>query len=540
MDLSELFSSPIEKDTDSHLDNSDFVMKERCRNNLELFCKYYFPDIFTSEFCDFHKDVFSTIEDYIFGRKKGKKYMVRAAPRGHGKSQIISMATPLFCICYGYKKNILIVSDTNSQAEQFIGDIKIELEDNERLIADFGDLVGTSKWRAGEIVTSTNIHCVGKGAGQKLRGTKYNNTRPDLIIVDDLENDESVETKGQRDKLFIWFTKALLKCGDPNVNIIYIGTILSYNSLLNRVLTEPQYSMWDRKIYKAIYKFSDSPLWDEWETLILEADIENNKSTASKAYELYEKNKKEMLDGVECLWKEREEDYYYNLMIDKIMDEESFNSEHQNDPITDNMRDFKLEWIENNMYDELPEITEVYGGVDPTVVVSKRSDTSAIILVGRGVDNKLYVIEADVKKRSAEQVIDDMVYIIANNYDMIKGFIVETNAMQQFFANTVKQKFLDMGMYVPWIEIKHPQGVSKERRIKSMIPYIKNGFVKFHSSQKRLLSQLKNYPKDNDDGVDCLQTIVEQMVGITATSSFSFGNLINNNESNVNIFKKRW
>jgi hypothetical protein len=160
--------------------------KDRCSKNLELFCSHYFPDVFTSEFCDFHRDVFRTIEDYFFNSDYAglKKYMARAAPRYHGKSQVISMGLPLWCICYKYKYNILIVSDTSDQAEQFITDIKIELEDNEMLIQDFGDLVGKSTWKVGKIVTSNGVHCVAKGASQKLRGIKYNSKRPDLIIID--------------------------------------------------------------------------------------------------------------------------------------------------------------------------------------------------------------------------------------------------------------------------------------------------------------------------------------------------------------------
>ena len=58
--------------------------KEKCSKDLELFCKRYFPDIFSSEFCEFHRDVFKTIEQYLFNDdyKNQKNYMARAAPRG--------------------------------------------------------------------------------------------------------------------------------------------------------------------------------------------------------------------------------------------------------------------------------------------------------------------------------------------------------------------------------------------------------------------------------------------------------------------------
>ena len=155
-----------------------------------------------------------------------------------------------------------------------------------------------------------------------------------------------------------------------------------------------------------------------------------------------------MLSDVDCLWPQKSEDYYYDLMLEKVMDEDSFNSEQQNTPQTESTRVFKDEWIHRNLYTVAPEMKEIYGAVDPTIVDSKQSDTSAIIILGKAVDNHIYVLEADIRKRKAEDVIDDMQRIICMYYDRLDGFVVETNAMQQFFSNTVKKKFLDSGMYV--------------------------------------------------------------------------------------------
>jgi predicted phage terminase large subunit-like protein len=345
----------------------------------------------------------------------------------------------------------------------------------------------------------------------------------------DLENDENVETEGQRRKLFNWFMKALLKCGGASPIFIYIGTILNYSAMLYKVLHEAQFAMWDRKIYKAVYKFSDCPLWDDWEKIItsinLIDDEEKQKAISKDAFDFYRSNREAMLENVVCLWPEKEEDYYYNLMVEKVMDEESFNSEEQNDPMTDDLRDFKEQWLIENTYIELPEITEYYGAVDPTIVASKQSDTSAIIILGRGIDNKIYVIEADVKKRKAEDVIEDMIYIIVKYYDKLQGFVVEANCMQQFFANTVKQKFEDLQLYVKWIEVKHPQGDSKPRRIKSMTQWVKNGYIKFNKNHTKLWSQLKNYPKDADDAPDALQMALEPMLGLSGRTKLCFESL---------------
>ena len=92
---------------------------------------------------------------------------MRAAPRGHGKSQILSFAYPLWCALYGYAKNILIVSDTAEQAIQFVMAIKDELAENELILDTFGNKEG-SVWAQQKIITRDKIQIVGKGAGQKL------------------------------------------------------------------------------------------------------------------------------------------------------------------------------------------------------------------------------------------------------------------------------------------------------------------------------------------------------------------------------------
>lgn len=482
--------------------------KKECARDLELFCKHYFPDAFTSEFCDFHKDIFQTIQTAVLDEPNEEHDIARAAPRGHGKSQLISFAAPLWVALYHYKENILIVSDTGDQVEQFIADIKTNLEENELLLADFGNLATEKKkWRQREIVLDNNVHIVGRSAGQSLRGIKWYSNRPDFIVIDDLENDESVETEGQRNKLYNWFMKVLLKCGNTTPVFIYIGTILSYDSLLYKVIHDVKFAMWNRKLYKAVYTFSKSDLWNTWESIFSNLSLGNK--AKEQAYAFYKKNREAMLEGTKALWEAKEPDYYYHLMQSKFVDEEAFNSEFQNDPLTDDMRTFQTAWLNANLYTTLPEITEVYYAVDLSMGKSRHADTSAIIGVGKGVDNYLYVLEADIKhKRPPDVVIDDLEWHIAKYYSKLKCFAIETVAFLEFVADTMKERLMKKGFYVPWEEITKG---NKDMRIKTLVPLIKHGYIKFHESQTELLRQLRNYPKDNDDGVDALQMAISKI-----------------------------
>ncbi len=475
--------------------------KMECATDLALFAKTFFPNIFTGEFCEFHLEVFKKLEEQTLKNNNEKYYFVRAAPRGHGKSQILSFAYPLWCALYGYAKNILIVSDTAEQAIQFVMAIKDELAENELILDTFGNKEG-SVWAQQKIITRDKIQIVGKGAGQKLRGIKYRQFRPDKIIIDDLENDENVETEAQRAKLLNWFQKALLPCGSVNEKVFYIGTVLNYESLLNKVLTMPEYSMWDRKKYQAVYEFSKSPLWDKWEAILRD---ENNPDAGTKAEKFFYAHRNAMLKGTKILWAEKMKDHYYDLMKIRFMNPESFDSEYQNDPISEATRDFKEEWF--SYWTILPEITGVYIGVDPSLAKKAKSDTSAIVVIGKGADNLLYVLNASIARRKPDKIIDDLISMCIMYRKKLVKVGIEAVQFQAFFAQECAKRAIAMDMPLPIEPMQST--IEKGLRLKGLIPFVKNGTLKFHTSQTRLLNEMKRFPKGSDDGMDALKFAIE-------------------------------
>ena len=126
----------------------------------------------------------------------------------------------LHAVVYGYKHYILLLSDSSEQAEGFLDEIKTELEENADLIEDFGSLKGEKTWRSNGILTKNDIKVEAIGSGKKVRGRKHRNWRPDLIVLDDIENDENVNTPEQRKKLKSWFEKAVSKAGDTYTDIL--------------------------------------------------------------------------------------------------------------------------------------------------------------------------------------------------------------------------------------------------------------------------------------------------------------------------------
>lgn len=472
---------------------------KECAESLELFAKTYFPTVFSSEFCLMHTEVFASAEDMILRRKKRKNYYVRAAPRGHGKSQVISFLLIIWCIVYKYKQNILLVSDTLDQAKSFISAIKTELEENELIQRDFGNLMSEEKWAQDKIVTSNKVQVYGRGAGQKLRGNKYGSIRPQLVIIDDLENDEAVETEAQRRKLFNWFMKALIPVGTPTTDYIYIGTVLHYESLLQKLLTEPSFSMWNRKRYQAIQHFSESPLWDEWEAMMLD---ENNSQAYEDSYQFYVAHREEMLDGVESLWPQSGRDYYENMMELRISDLGAFASEYQNEPVDPSQAEFLADWFD--YYYELPEIVGVYGACDPSLGKS-RSDRAAIIWAGKDANGYLYILEVNMGRYHPDRLIEMIIAGAMKYSDKLRSVSIETVQFQAMFKDEVAKRGLNAGIQIPITEFNDK--TPKEIRLRGLVPRVKNKYIKFRKDQTVLINEFLRFPKGSDDGMDAVNMI---------------------------------
>lgn len=491
---------------------------EECRTSLLKFCQRYLKHWFYSPFCNFHYDIINLLEDLTFNQSRRKVFTAVASPRGHAKSTLVSKAYPLWLACYRHAENILMIADTVSQCEDYLDDIKGEFEANDLLIEDFGNLVSKRRWKTGEIITANGVHITCKGTGSKIRGVSKNGKRPDVIIMDDLENDELVESQPIRKKLRSWLNKAVIPAAHTDCKFFLIGTVLHEDSLLNNLLHSPEYSYWKRFFYQAVQEFSHSPYWEEWEQ-ILQSDEDG---VDEKAYQFYKEHRTEMLKDVKALWMDKNEDYYYDMMVLRASDPDAFSSEYQNIAISPETQVFNQDLIDEATYDELPcEIKEIYIGVDPSLGKRADSDLSSICVVGRGVDNVLYILEIDARRRKAEDLMEDM-YCMAIKYRDYKPMInLESNVFQYFFYEQSVKMFADRGFYITINPLK--TSTDKELRLKSLVPKFKQGYLKIHRKMKNLKVEMLTFPRGRTD--DILDSLFFAVDGVFVTSTGSFGSI---------------
>ncbi len=194
----------------------------------------YIPSIETLEFMVWRHTYFEEpnltplfhyriAEHYLHCEESGTR-AVRAF-RGSAKTSNTSYHC-LYRVDKGLDRYILILSDTQTQAESIISDIT-------DMAAELPHLK-VSRAIAGEIefiVNGKKAHIVGRGISGSLRGLRKSGLRAGLIVGDDLINDELAANKVRRDRLIRHWYKAVLPSLDPKGRVWVVGTPLSDGDL---------------------------------------------------------------------------------------------------------------------------------------------------------------------------------------------------------------------------------------------------------------------------------------------------------------------
>lgn len=470
---------------------------ERAKGDYEFFARTYFPH--------YIKHANAVLHDYLYQRlpalvdaKEGQHEAI-AAPRGNAKSTLVTQIFTLWCVLTGRKRYPIIVMDALDQAATMLEAIKAELQFNPRLAMDFPSAAGQGRvWQVGTITTVNDCKIQAFGSGKRMRGLRHGPHRPDLVIGDDLENDENVRSPEQRDKLESWLKKTVLSLGaaDDSMDVIVIGTILHYDSVLSRLLKNP---LWKRQKFKAIIQWPHRmDLWDEWEELLLNVDDEGQ-----AAAQFYRKHATAMEQGAQVCWPAGQP--LLKLMIKRARDgHAAFDSEQQNDPISGDDAPFAhgiIQFWVNRLNDWV-----FYGSCDPSLGKHGASRDPSALLVGgfNRTTGILDVVEAKIAKRLPDKIISDVIEL-QRQYRCVL-WAVESVQFQEFLRTELVKRSARLGIPVPArAVIPHSD---KLLRIESLQPHIANGLIRLHPSQTTLIEQLTHFPKaDHDDGPDALHML---------------------------------
>ncbi|MCF0159971.1 MAG: hypothetical protein HUJ99_04215, partial [Bacteroidaceae bacterium] len=258
---------------DTSSDESDTERERRIsglQKDYASFCEYYFPHFLTLRDKTTGEAV-RVIHNAPFHNKAARKVRetpnlkaVFMWPRGHAKSTHMDIFMPLW-LMFQPKRLInfmVIVGKSEDSANRLIGDIQAELEYNQRILSDFGEQKNMGDWQEGEFKTQSGVKFLACGRGQSPRGLRDRESRPDYIVIDDLDDDELCRNEKRVKELTAWVKEALFGSLDVGRGrFIMVGNLISKTSVLaNMASTEG--------VYLSKVKAVDTegnPVWaDKW------------------------------------------------------------------------------------------------------------------------------------------------------------------------------------------------------------------------------------------------------------------------------------
>lgn len=232
----------------------------------EFFIQFFLGDELTCPVPDFHIAAFHKMIDVTI------RQFVCAIPRGHAKTTLAKLSCIWYLLFSDYRF-VIYVSNTHTIAAPACQDI-IAFMETENFKVVFGEI----KWhirRESDGIYKFELNgklCILRaiGAGQQLRGINVDNARPDLGVIDDLEDNDNIATEQLFKKLKQWFYGPFKKCFNKfHYKLIHLGNMISSQCLLKEHVES---SFWASMHFGCLLS-NGQPLWpDLWSLEDLRAD----------------------------------------------------------------------------------------------------------------------------------------------------------------------------------------------------------------------------------------------------------------------------
>lgn len=464
--------------------------KYLCEKSLKYFSIYYFTKFHFFKMPDFHEEWY---KDLLFNDLVG---LILVTFRESAKTSLAKIKV-IHDICYAKKKFIIWTSYDQQKAEANLYDIALELQTNEKIIADFGNLFFedqrnkekfTQKKSIGEFITKNKIKVKAYSTGQSPRGEVYGEYRPDLIILDDIETLKTIESEARTYEVMQYIDELFSGLsGDANVlvlgNRLLEGGSISY--IEDKARIDNKWKLHDIPVIK-----NEEIVWKDKYVL-----------TDKEADEINKNIEDEKLQKVSLETKQR------------LLGYQAYNREMLNTPITDEEREFKKEWVQYIKPEEM-RFKNVRRFLTVDTAISEKDSADDTGIVDNSVDSEnFWNIRAYKFRINPKELID--LFFTWHKERNFEAIGVEKTIYLQAIKPFLDEEMRKRNVFLPIVELFHNQ-TAKETRIRGLIPRYSNRGVRHIVGEcEDLEKQLFSFPKGlKDDVVDALayqQQITEGM-----------------------------
>ena len=505
--------------------------------SLEFFCLYFLQDIYlpkedntAAPLAEVHHELWEDIQDSIIG--DGPEQLGRVVSRGTGKSAFGTLGPSIWSMAYKHKTYVLICSDIGSTAEKFIKDIKDNVIENKYIEDAFGKLLDDAnkdyKCNATQLEFTNRTFVEAISSTSPMRGRKYRNTRPDLIILDDYQSEDDVRTEEARQKKWKRYSDdvkfAKQRPVKRNGKIVKKGTVLMAwgtqqhkECFYSRLLKS---ATWKFKKYKGVfiddfinekgekvngldYYFSTG-LWKEFRDILFNF---KNEDRLEDAKEFYYEHEKEM--QFKTLWSEFWD--CLELALDYYENPNSFKQEVQGDVDSIGEKYFKRLSTEPRETIETHDFIKTMLCVDPAASGGANNDYCAFLVGSESSNGNKYARKAKLEKINARKEFDKYIQKMVDyllEYEDITHVNIEKNTFNGADANQLEKaikehpilKFRDITI------INEMQRKNKDDKISTIVPYVNNGTFIFAEEDEEFTNQLMEFAGQkftvHDDAAD--------------------------------------
>mgnify|MGYP000894031396 CR=1 FL=1 len=449
------------------------------KGNFEKFCQYYFPHYMSAPFGYFHKrDAKAIMQNKTF-------FGVLEWPRAHAKSVVVDVFITLFLKANNQLNGVILVSNNKDKAMMLLLDCQAELEANERYINDYGKQVTYGDWTNQTFATQDGVGFWAYGRGQSPRGTRKSAKRPNLIIVDDIDDKEICRNPDRVQEAVDWILEDLLGCFDLHGGrFVMVGNRIHRASILAHMVgdveegQQPKEHIYHSKVFA----------------------LENPKTHKED----------QSVDGVPA-WKENYSranvDERIRLMGYKAAQREFFHKHIMEGKI------FKREWIKWGKVPPVGQWQHVISYLDPSYKDTKKNDYKALVTIVRcGI--YYYIFRCWIRQATKAAMV-------RAHYDLDVALrSVGAGVIYHYMEANFMQEDIHMPEYIAEGEARGTMlpvsadkraKPNKEARIENMTATFERGLVIFDETQRNdkdfqtLIEQLLGFPTGHDDGPDALE-----------------------------------
>lgn len=414
--------------------------------------------------------------------------------RGAAKSTNMDVFVPMWLMAQEHREiNVMVlVGKSEDNAKTLLGDIQAELQYNQRYIHDFGEQYNVGTWEEGEFVTRSEVAFFARGRGQSPRGLRYRSHRPDYVVIDDLDDDELVESPARVTKLFDWVRSALFGTLDGGRGrFIMVGNLIAKNSVLAK--------------------------WCDIKSVhVTKVNIYDNKGGISWASKWTPQEVKD---------------------IENVVGYRAFQKEYMNNPIIEGAI-FRNEWIRWGKRPAWSKFSEIVLYIDPSFKGSIKNDYKAAKLWGKA-GTMLYHLRAFVRQSSVAEMVRwcyDL-YEWAREQGISVRWYMEANFMQDTILDEFRREGELRSYQLPITGDKRKKP-DKFQRVEAISPLWERGFVVYDETQKDDLDMLAGIDqtlafekgmRGHDDAPDADEGAIWLLQRDTRAKSFnpSFGRRTN-------------